>query len=139
MRIEDDDLIRILKRDGPASASYVAQELKAPDQKKRISKKLRSLVKYSILERIGIGSAYFYKIPGDTRPFLDARKTQDTARNRLNEHIREIPEGHALTPPEVASLCGCSLNYAQRILRRSGLKKTVKIGMSCEWTKGGTE
>lgn len=127
MRIEDDDIIRILQEEGPSSVSYVVYRL-GPVNRERMGNKMKSLAKYRILERLALDGMYIYRIPGDKRPAnIEVPKEPTTARGKFDAYIRQIPTGAEINALEVADRFHCRPDYAREIIRRNpSLKATQR-------------
>lgn len=138
MRIEDEDIIRILQEVGPASVSYVAYKLAVPVDKKRLGTKLKSLAKYRILERKPLDNLYIYRIPGDKRPVcIEVPKEPQTTRDRFNTYVNQIPEGTTLNSKEIAHKFNCRPNYARELIsQHNKLKMAHREGNYKIWVKG---
>lgn len=119
MRLEDEDIIRILQKIGPATVSYVAYKLSGPVDRKRLGVKMKSLAKYGILERKPLDNFYIYKIPGDKRPAcIEVPKEPQTTRDRFDSYVNQIPEGTTLNTLEISKKFNCRPDYARELINQ---------------------
>lgn len=144
MRIEDEDILKIIKEDGPSVSGYIGQRLNVHDEndRKKLSRKLSMLTKYGFIERITDGRGSFvYRFPGDKRPVNVLAKSCETARDKFNEHIGRMCPGDTLTCREVQNLTGCNEKWARRLLQSSGLIPITPrpYREPTLWTKGASQ
>ena len=123
MRIEDEDILRIIKRDGPSVAGYIAQQLKIKDynDRKKLNRKLTILAKYGFVQREAQNGVYVYSFPNDKRPVNKLAKNCETARDVFNEHIKKMEPGDTITRQQVQDMLGCNDRWACRLLHASEL------------------
>lgn len=129
MRIEDDDIIKILKADGPSSVSYVAYKLDQNNEygRRRVSSKLRSLTRYRIVTRKALGKMFIYSIPGDNRPTCaEIPKEKTTARDKFEEYVDQIPEGSTVNSLDVCLMFDCRPKYARELITQNPKLKLAR-------------
>ena len=143
MRIEDEDILKIIKEDGPSVSGYLAQRLNINNEsdRKKLSHKLTSLYKYGFIERIAQDRVYIYRFPGDKRPVNVLAKSCETARDKFNEHLGKMNPGDTLTCREVQDMTGCNEKWARRLLQSSGLIPVSPrpYREPTLWTKGASQ
>ena len=143
MRIEDEDILRIIKQDGPSVSGYIGQRLNIQNEndRKKLSHKLSMLAKYGYVERVAKGRLYIYRFPGDNRPVNMLAMSCETARDKFNEHIGEMSPGDTLTCREVQDMTGCNEKWARRLLHSSGLIPVSPrpYREPTLWTKGASQ
>ena len=123
MRIEDEDILRIIKEDGPSVSGHIGQRLNIEEgDRKKLARKLKMLAIYGYVERVTDGrGAFVYRFPGDKRPVNVLAKSCETARDKFNNHVKAMAPGETLTCKEVIELTGCNEKWARRLLHSSGL------------------
>lgn len=144
MRIEDEDILRIIKEDGPSVSGHIGQRLNIQNEndRKKLSRKLSMLAKYGFIERITDGRGSFvYRFPGDKRSVNVLAKNCETARDVFNRHIKEMTPGETLTCREVQDMTGCNEKWARRLLHSSGLIPVAPrpYREPTLWTKGASQ
>lgn len=143
MRIEDEDILRIIKEDGPSVSGHIGQRLKieTENDRKKLTHKLRMLAKYGYVERVASGRVYVYRFPGDNRPVNKMAVSCETARDKFNEHIEGMAPGETLTCREVQNMTGCNEKWARRLLHSSGLIPIAPrpYREPILWTKGASQ
>ena len=143
MRIDDEDILRIIKEDGPSVSGYIGQRLNVQNEsdRKKLSRKLSMLAKYGYIERIAIDRVYVYRFSGDKRPVNMLAKSCETARDKFNEHIEGMAPGETLTCREVQDMTGCNEKWARRLLHSSGLIPIAPrpYREPTLWTKGASQ
>lgn len=143
MRINDEDILKIIKEDGPSVSGYLAQRLKIDNEsdRKKLSHKLTMLSKYGYVERVAKGRLYIYRFPGDNRPVKMLATNSGTARDKFNEHLGGMNPGDTLTCREVQNMTGCNEKWARRLLQSSGLIPITPrpYREPTLWTKGASQ
>lgn len=143
MRINDEDILRIIKEDGPSVQGHIIQRLniETESDRKKVGRKLRVLSKYGFVERVASGCVYIYRIPGDKRQVNRLEKATGTARDVFNRHVEQMGPNETITPREVIQLTDCGICWARRMLQSSGLVpvKPTNHRKPTEWGKGANQ
>lgn len=143
MRIEDEDILNVIKRDGPSTAYYIAGQLNIDfkSDRQKMNRKLRILAVYGFVTREAIEGAYVYSLPGDTRPPNRQIKKVETAKGTFTEYVANMKPGDTITRQELQAMTGVNEKWARKMLQASGLIpiRPRDYRKPTKWQKGASQ
>lgn len=120
--IDDGDIIAVLKEYGPSRTMFIADVLGGRQYRQIVSRKLGTMIKYRMVDKMTLDFTNYYMIPGDRRP--PSSPPQGNKRGQIRKAIEDAPVGAEFRTRDFRHIG--DNDTIVKALKASGLKVTVE-------------